>query len=48
MRLVRDTRLELVGDPQTDAAVEKFTQDWQRVKKQYNEVPPLLVAHDPL
>ena len=26
--------LEMVGDPQIDAAVEKFTQDWQRVKKQ--------------
>jgi transaldolase len=23
-----------ISDPQTDAAVEKFTQDWQKVNKQ--------------
>ncbi len=26
--------LEMVSDPQTDAAVEKFTQDWQKVNTQ--------------
>jgi hypothetical protein len=26
--------LEMVSDPQTDAAIEKFTQDWQKVNKQ--------------
>ena len=26
--------LEMVGDPQIDAAVEKFTQDWQKINKE--------------
>ena len=28
-----DILLEMVSDPHTDAAVEKFTQDWQKVNK---------------